>query len=89
MFNNPLTTDDTVWHHLTLAACCQLAQLVLKIGFAIAKKVHGIGGGRQAYSTHGVHMAAAFGLCRTALVGTGWTIHKRRNRFRRGETNAS
>ena len=28
-------------------------------------------------------------LCRTALVSTGWTIHKRRNLFRRGETNAS
>ena len=62
---------------------------VLKIGFALARKVHGIGGGGQAYSRHAVHMAAALALCRTALVSTGWTIHKRRNLFRRGETNAS
>ena len=35
---NPLTTDDTIWPRLTLAACYQLAQSVLKIGFALAKK---------------------------------------------------
>ena len=28
---DPLTTDDTVWRRLTLAACYQLAQSVLKI----------------------------------------------------------
>ena len=37
---NPLTTDD----RLTLAACYQLAQSILKVGFALAKKV-GWGGG--------------------------------------------
>ena len=35
---NPLTTDDTIWRRLTLAACYQLAQSVSKIGFALAKK---------------------------------------------------
>ena len=35
---NPLTTNDALWHHLTLAACYQLAQSVLKISFALAKK---------------------------------------------------
>ena len=35
---NPLTTDDAVWHRLTLAACYRLAQSVLKIDFVLAKK---------------------------------------------------
>ena len=35
---NPLTTDDAIWRRLTLAACYQLAQSVLKIGFVLAKK---------------------------------------------------
>ena len=35
---NPLTTDDEYTCHATLAACYQLAQSVLKIGFALAKK---------------------------------------------------
>ena len=35
---NPLTTDDAIWHRLSLAACYQLVQFVLKIGFALAKK---------------------------------------------------
>ena len=35
---NPLTTIDAIWHRLTLATCYQLAQSVLKIGFALAKK---------------------------------------------------
>ena len=39
---NLLTTDDAVWHCLTLAACYQLA-VILKINFALAKK-SGIGG---------------------------------------------
>ena len=34
-----LTTDDECTRHATLAACYQLAQSVLKIGFALAKKV--------------------------------------------------
>ena len=38
---NPLTTNDAIWCHLSLAACYQLAQSVLNIGFALAK----IGGG--------------------------------------------
>ena len=36
---NPLTTDDKCIHHPTLATCYQLAQSVLKVGFALAKKV--------------------------------------------------
>ena len=36
---NRLNTDDTIWRRLSLAACYQLAQSVLKIGFALAKKV--------------------------------------------------
>ena len=36
---NPLTTDDECTRHETLAACYQLAQSILKIGFALAKKV--------------------------------------------------
>ena len=36
---NPLTTDDKCTRHATLAARYQLAQSVLKIGFALAKKV--------------------------------------------------
>ena len=36
---NLLTTNDAFWRLLTLAACYQLAQSVLKIGFALAKKV--------------------------------------------------
>ena len=35
---NPLTTDDTIWRRLTLATCYQLAQFILKIGFALAIK---------------------------------------------------
>ena len=36
---NPLTTGDECTRHETLAACYQLAQSVLRIGFALAKKV--------------------------------------------------
>ena len=36
---NPLTTDDECTRHTTLTACYQLVQSVLKIGFALAKKV--------------------------------------------------
>ena len=36
---NYLTTDDGCTCHATLATCYQLAQSVLKIGFALAKKV--------------------------------------------------
>ena len=50
-----------------------LAQFVLKIGFALAKK-GGTGGGGWAYSKHVVHKAAALAACRTTMVGTGWTI---------------
>ena len=41
---NPLTTDDECTRHETLAACYQLAQSVLKIGFALAKKGGEVGG---------------------------------------------
>ena len=34
-----LTTDDECTRHATLATCNQLVQSVLKIGFALAKKV--------------------------------------------------
>jgi len=37
-FNNPLITDDEHTRHATLTACYQLAQSVLKIGFALAKR---------------------------------------------------
>ena len=36
---NASTIDDECTRHATLAACYQLAQSVLKIGFALAKKV--------------------------------------------------
>ena len=36
---NPLTTNDDYRHHQNLAACHQLAQLVLKIGSAVAEMV--------------------------------------------------
>ena len=48
---------------LTLAVCYQL-ESVLKIGFVPAKKV-GWGVGEFQHSVAG---------CRSALVGTGWTI---------------
>ena len=53
---NPLTADDVIWHCLTLAACYQLAQSVLKIGFALAKKA---GWGSWGSPRSAVHMAAA------------------------------
>ena len=62
-----LTTDDAFLHCLILAACYQLVQSALKIGFALAKK-GGIRGVGQAYSRHAVHMAAALPGYRTALV---------------------
>ena len=34
-----LTTDDEYTHHVTLATCYPLAELVLKICFVLAKKV--------------------------------------------------
>ena len=40
----PLTIDDAFWRCLTLAACYQLAQFVLKIGFALSKGWIGGGG---------------------------------------------
>ena len=42
---NPLITDDTIWHCLTLAACYQLAQSILKIARFCASKKGRIGGG--------------------------------------------
>ena len=54
---NPLTTDDECTCHETLAACYHLAQSVLKIGFALAKKA---GWGRWAGFSAGCH---AHGSC--------------------------
>ena len=48
---NPLTTDDECTCHATLAACYQLAQSDLKIGFTLAKKV---GKGEVGGFQHGV-----------------------------------
>ena len=70
---NPLTTDDKCTRHETFAACYQLAQSVLKIGFAQAKK-GGIGEGGRVSAQGAVHMAAALAGCRKALVGTGLSI---------------
>ena len=39
MFSNLLTTDDAFWHRQILVACYQLAQSILKIGFALAERV--------------------------------------------------
>ena len=68
---NVLITDNGIWHCLTLATCYQLAQSVLKIGFALAKKGGigggGIGGGGQ----HGVLCTWQLPGCRKPLVGTG------------------
>ena len=69
---NPLTTDDAIWHRLTLAACYQLAQSVLKIGFALAKRRDR---GRWAGFSAGCHAhGSCLAGCSKALVGTGWTI---------------
>ena len=35
---NTLTTNNVFWRHLSLAACHQLAQFILKIDFALARK---------------------------------------------------
>ena len=59
--------------HATLTACYQLAQFVLKIGFALAKK-GGIGGGGWVSALGAMHMAAALAGCRKALVSTGLAI---------------
>ena len=48
---NPLTTDDECTRHETSAAYYQLAQSVLKIGFALAKG--GIGGFSVGCRAHG------------------------------------
>ena len=37
---NPLTMNDEYSHHQNSAACCQLAQSVLKIDSALAERVH-------------------------------------------------
>ena len=73
---NPLTTYDECTHHATLAACYvyQLAQSILKIGFALAKKV---GQGEVGWFQHGVpctYVAASLAGCRKALVGTDLAI---------------
>lgn len=65
---NPLTTNDTYMHCLTLDAYYQLMQSILKTGFALAKGWER--GWWAGFSFTGVkHMVG----CRMALV-TGWTI---------------
>ena len=71
---NPLTTDDAIWHHLTLAACYQLVQSVLKIGFCASKK-GGIGVGGRVLAQGAMHMATALAGYRKALVGRHWLDH--------------
>ena len=62
------------WHHLTLAACYQLAQSVLEIGSAVAERV-GLGemGGCTALADSAC-MATAATACRKALVNARWAI---------------
>ena len=38
-WRRPKFTDDAFWHSLTLAACYQLVQSVLKIRFVLAKRM--------------------------------------------------
>ena len=61
-------TNDECTRHATLAACYQLAESVLKIGFTLAKK-GGIGGGGWVSAQGAVHMAAT--LAGYNLGGTG------------------
>ena len=59
-----LTTDDAIWHCLTLAAFYQLAQFVLKIGFSFrAKKVE-----KEEVCGFQQGVAAVLHGCRMALV---------------------
>ena len=55
-----LHAENCVWHCLTLDACYQI---ILKIGFALAKKC-GTGGGGEVSAQGAVHMAAALASCR-------------------------
>ena len=60
---NPLTTEDAFWCHQILAACYQLVQSVLKIGFVLAERVRqGEVGGSTALPAAG---------CRKAFVKDG------------------
>ena len=57
---NPLTTDNTIWHRLTLAACYhQLASTIHFEERFCTRKKGGIGGGGQVSAWVIVHMAAA------------------------------
>ena len=69
---NPLTTNDAIWRHLTLAVCYQLAQSILKISFAVSKRWDRGGGWVSAQSA--IHVVAALAGSRKALFGAGWTI---------------
>ena len=71
-FNNPLITDDECTRHATLTACYQLAQSILKIGFALAKG--GIGKVGRFSARDAMHFSATLAGCTKALVGTGWAI---------------
>ena len=72
---------------VTVAACYQLAQSVLKIGFALAKKVdreRWAGFSKECCTPGSCAPAPALPGYRTALVSTGWTIYHlvSTNRFR-------
>ena len=69
---NPLSTDDAIWHRLTLAAFYQLAHC-FEDRFCARKKGR-IGGGGWVSVRGAVHIAAAFAGCRKALVGNGCTF---------------
>ena len=56
---NPLITNDTFWHRLTLATCYQLAQSVLEIGFLPAARKRDRGrwaGFSMGYHAHGIYL---------------------------------
>ena len=60
----------------TLAACYQLAQSTLNIGFNCASKKGRIRGGGWAYSRLAVHMVAVLAGCRKAWVWLGPGTHR-------------
>ena len=69
---NPLTTDDECTCHATLAASYQLAQSVLKIGFALASKKGGIGGVGWVSARSAVHMAADWLAVEKPWLALAW-----------------
>ena len=53
--NYSLTTDDGYTRHTTLAACYQMAQSDLKIGFVLVKKTRWKRGRRTGLGTSTIH----------------------------------